>query len=104
VDLPKILLHNKRHGYLHYKKSEELMVEMESLANLAPEDVPEASSFLIKINFTEISKSHIETQKYWSLAVNAALAAQNLKCLGVREPNKCLVKPMQGSPAGGNLV
>jgi hypothetical protein len=50
---------------------------MKALSDLAPEDVPEASRFLLKINFTELSKCHIETQKYWTLAVNAALAAQN---------------------------
>ena len=59
-----ISLHNKRHGYLHHKKSEYLMMEMKSLADLAPEDVPEASKFLLEINFTELSKYHIETQKY----------------------------------------
>ncbi len=54
-----------------------MMKEMEALSDLAPEDVPEASRFLLKINFTELSKCHIETQKYWTLAVNATLAAQN---------------------------
>ncbi len=52
-----ISLHDKRHGYLHHKKSEELMMEIMSLADLAPEDVPEASRFLLKINFTELLKS-----------------------------------------------
>jgi hypothetical protein len=53
------------------------MKEMEALSDLAPEDVPEANRFLLKIKFTELSKCHIETQKYWTLAVNAPLAAQN---------------------------
>jgi hypothetical protein len=56
------------------------MIKMQSLADLAPEDVPEASRFLLEINFTDLSKSHIKTQKYWTLAVNATLAAQNLEC------------------------
>jgi hypothetical protein len=68
---------DKRQGYLHNKKSEELMKEMESLADLAPEEVPESCRFLLKINYTELSRYHIETQKYWTLAVNAALVAQN---------------------------
>jgi hypothetical protein len=72
-----ILLHDKHQGYLHNKRSEELMKEMELLADLAPEDVPETSRFLLKINFTELSKYHIETQKYWTRVVNAALVAQN---------------------------
>ncbi len=59
-----ILLHDKCQGYLHNKKSEELMKEMESLVDLAPEEVPESSRFLFKINFTELSRYHIETQKY----------------------------------------
>ena len=48
------------------------MKEMESLADLAPDEVPEASRFLLEINITELSKFHVETQKYWILAVNAA--------------------------------
>jgi hypothetical protein len=74
-----ILLHDNCQGYLHKKKSQELMKEMESLVGLAPEKVPESSRFLLKINFTELSGNHIETQKYWTLAVNAALVAQNCK-------------------------
>jgi hypothetical protein len=45
-----ISLHNKNQGYLHNKRSEELMKEMESLADLAPEEVPETSRFLLEIN------------------------------------------------------
>jgi hypothetical protein len=71
------LLYDKRQGYLHNKRAKELMKEMESLADLAPEEVPEASRFLLKINFLELSKYHTETQKYWILAVNATLATQN---------------------------
>jgi hypothetical protein len=52
---------------------------MESLSDLAPKDVPEASRFLLEINFTDLSKFHIETQKYYTLAVHAALAAQDLE-------------------------
>jgi hypothetical protein len=74
-----ILLHDKRQGYLCNKRSEKLMKDMESLADLAPEEVLETSRFLLEINFTELSKYHIETQKYWTLAVNAALVAQNRK-------------------------
>jgi len=33
--------------------------------------------FLLEINFTELSRYHTETQKYWTLAVYAALVAQN---------------------------
>ncbi len=48
-------------------------------SDLAPEDVPKASQFLLKINFSELSTSNLETQKYWTLAVDAALKAKALK-------------------------
>jgi hypothetical protein len=71
-----ISLHNQINGYLHKKKAEEIMLELESLAGVAPEDVPAESHFLLEINFSKLSKFHIESQKYWILAVNAALAAK----------------------------
>jgi hypothetical protein len=52
------------------------MLELESLAGIAPEDVPAESWFLLEINFSKLSKFHIESQKYWILAVNAMLAAK----------------------------
>jgi hypothetical protein len=37
-------LHNKKiHGYLHKKKAEEIALELEILAGIAPEDVPAKS-------------------------------------------------------------
>jgi hypothetical protein len=71
-----ISLHDKINGYLHKKKSEEIALELELLAGIAPEDVPAKSRFLFEINFSKLSKSHIESQKYWILAINAALTAQ----------------------------
>ena len=46
-------LHNKRNGYLHKKKAEKVALELESLAGLAPEDVPTNSRFLLEINFSD---------------------------------------------------
>ena len=71
-----ISLHDKINGYLHKKKSEEIALKLELLAEIAPEDVPAESQFLLEINFSKLSKSHIESQKYWILAINAALTTQ----------------------------
>jgi hypothetical protein len=57
----------------------EIMQEIETLSNLAPEEVAEESCFLLKINFTDLSRFHIEAQKYWILAVNAARTARDLE-------------------------
>jgi hypothetical protein len=56
-----------------------IMRQLNVLLVLAPEDVPEASRFLLKINFSELSTSNLETQKYWTLAVDAALKAKALE-------------------------
>jgi hypothetical protein len=55
------------------------MQQLNVLLDLAPEDVPKASRFLLEINFSELSTSNHETQKYWTLAVDAALKAKALE-------------------------
>ncbi len=67
------------HGYLHNKKADEIMQQINVLSDLAPEEVPEDSQFLFEINFSELSSYHLETQKYWMLAVDAALKAKALE-------------------------
>ncbi len=52
---------------------------MEVLSDLAPEDVPAESRFLLKINYTNLATFHIETQKYWTLAVWTAIHAKTLE-------------------------
>ncbi len=69
-------LHDNRHGYLLKKKADEIALELESMAGIAPEDVPAESRFLLEINFSNLSNSNVETQQYWILAINAALTAQ----------------------------
>jgi hypothetical protein len=79
---------------------------MESLSDLAPEDVPETSRFLLEINFTKLSKSLIETQKYWTLEVKAALVAQDLEfARGVRAKqirNRIYARIQKEGRPGGN--
>jgi hypothetical protein len=74
-----ISLHDRMHRYLHNKKADKIMRQLNVPSDLAPEDVPKASQFLLKINFSELSTSNLETQKYWTLAVDAALKAKALK-------------------------
>jgi hypothetical protein len=59
--------------------AEELLQHINSLLDLAPEDLPESSCFLLEIDFSELSTYHLETQKYWTLAVDAALKANAFK-------------------------
>jgi hypothetical protein len=63
------------HGYLHNKMADKIMQQLNVLLDLTPDDVPKASRFLLKMNFSEPSTSHLETQKL----VDAALKAKALE-------------------------
>ena len=71
-----ISLKDRKHGYLHTKKANEVIKEIKVLLDLTPEDVSKASQFLLEITFSELLKFHLETQKYWTLAMDAALKSK----------------------------
>ncbi len=48
-------------------------------SEVAPEEVPKDSRFLLEINFFELTKSHLETQTYWTMAMDAAITAKELE-------------------------
>ena len=52
-----------------------LLLKREGLAETPPEDIPEGSKFLLEINFGDLTKSHIENQQYWIIALQAAITA-----------------------------
>jgi hypothetical protein len=74
-----IPFHDKKNGYLRNKTADELLQHINSLSDLVPENLPEASCFLLEINFSKLSTYHLETKKYWTLAVDAALKANELE-------------------------
>ncbi len=49
------------------------------LSEVAPEDVPDESRFLLEINFSELAHSPIKTQTYWTLAMDTAMKATALE-------------------------
>jgi hypothetical protein len=59
-----ISLHNKQQGYLQNKRLEDLLQEILELSELSPDKVPEGSRFLLEVNFTELTSSHLKTQHY----------------------------------------
>ncbi len=72
-----ILLHNKRQGYICNKQLEDLLQDINKLSNLRPKEVPESSWCLLEINLMELTSPHIETQRFWTLAVQKQLWWQN---------------------------
>ncbi len=82
-----ISLHDFTHGYIRNKKGEEIIQQINVLLEVAPEEVPEDSRFLLEINFSELSKTHLETQTYWTLAMDAALKVKAMESARGHKPN-----------------
>ncbi len=74
-----ISFHDKTNGFLRNKKADEILQLINEFAEVAPEEVPSDSRFLLEINFSELTKAHLETQTYWTLAVDAAITAKTLE-------------------------
>ena len=87
-------LHEKLCGYLHKKNLKDIRLTIEELADTAPEEVPEESKFLLEITFGNLTKSHIENQQYWVIAIQVGQAV-GLSISGTRSILKF--------PAGQNL-
>jgi hypothetical protein len=68
-------LHDKLCGYLHKKKIKNIGLTIEELVETPPEEIPKESKFLLEINFGKFTKSHIENQQYWIIALQAVITA-----------------------------
>ena len=71
--------HDRKNGYLQNKTADKLLQHINSLSEVSPEELPESSRFLLEIIFSKLSKHHLETQRYWTLAVDVALKANALE-------------------------
>ena len=74
-----VSLHDRTQGYLRNKKADEILHIINELSEVSPEEIPENSRFLLEINFSDLKKSHLETQTYWTLAMDATIRAQDLE-------------------------
>ena len=72
-------LHDRTHGYLRNKKADKILQLINKLSDIAPEEIPDDCRFLLEINFSELMKSHIKNQTYWTLAMDAAIKAKTLE-------------------------
>jgi hypothetical protein len=74
-----ISLHDRRHGHLQNKTAIEILQQIRDLLEIAPEEIPEESHFLLKINFSKLTQSNLKTQRYWTIAMDAAIKAKAIK-------------------------
>lgn len=62
-------------GSIRKTERRELLLEIDRLIHVAPEDVPEESKFLLEVDFARLRKGELTTQHYWVHAVKAAVVA-----------------------------
>jgi hypothetical protein len=56
---------------------EDLLQDIAALSNISPEDIPDNCWFLLEFTFTELTAAHLETQRYWTLTMDSAIAARH---------------------------
>ncbi len=74
-----ISLHDKTHGFFRNENADQILQLINEFSEVAPEEVPKDSRFLLEINFSKLTKSHLKTQTYWTLAMDAAMKAKALE-------------------------
>jgi hypothetical protein len=57
----------------------ELLLQIDRLIHVAPEDVPDESKFLLEVDFARLRQGDLTSQHYWVHAVKAAVVAGKRK-------------------------
>ena len=60
------------------QKRQEVLAEVDRLAEVDPILLPERSRYLLKIDFPSLLNGHLEKPSYWVLAMKAAVKADQL--------------------------
>ena len=67
--------HHDKLGSIRRTERRELLLEIDRLIHVAPEDVPEESKFLLEVDFARLRQGDMISQHYWVHAVKAAVVA-----------------------------
>lgn len=68
-------------GSVRQTEQRQLLLEIDRLASLTPEEVPEESKFLLEVDFARLVAGEVTTQHYWVHAVKAAVVAGRRRTL-----------------------
>eukprot|EP00956_Cyclotella_meneghiniana_P027633 scaffold62402_cov42-Cyclotella_meneghiniana.AAC.1 len=71
--------HHATLGFIRKTERRNMLLEIDRLAQLTQEDVPEDSKFLLEIDFSSLRYADTCTQNYWVHAVKAAVVAGNMR-------------------------
>ena len=65
-------LHDKARGYLRLKERKNVLLEIDRLLDVNPNDIPTESKFLLEMDFDSLYRTSFEKQSYWVVAMKAA--------------------------------
>lgn len=71
--------HHDSIGQIRKTERRQLLLEIDRLMHLQPEDLPEESKFLLEVDFARLRSGELTSQHYWVHAVKAAVAAHSRK-------------------------
>ena len=71
--------HHATFGSIKKAERRQMLLEIDQLLQLSPEDVPEDSKFLLEIDFSSMRYADTTAQNYWVHAVKAAMKAGSRK-------------------------
>jgi hypothetical protein len=66
-------------GSIRKTERRELLLEIDRLIHLSPDEIPEESKFLLEVDFARLRGGELTTQHYWVHAVKAAVVAGRRK-------------------------
>jgi hypothetical protein len=66
-------------GSIRKTERRDLLLEIDRLIHLSPDDIPEESKFLLEVDFARLRGGELTTQHYWVHAVKAAVLAGKRK-------------------------
>lgn len=67
--------HHEKLGSIRRAERRELLMEIDRLIHVRPEEVPEESKFLLEVDFARLRKGELTSQNYWVHAIKAAMVA-----------------------------
>jgi hypothetical protein len=94
--------HHDTLGSIRKTERRQLLLEIDRLMTLTPEDVPEESKFLLEVDFARLRTGDIMGQHYWVHAVKAAVMAGRRKTFLSRRhraaPSGCRPSSLEQPP------
>ena len=68
-------LHDTTRGYLRLKERQNVLIQIDQLLEVDPNNIPAESRFLLEMDFDGLYQSTFEKQAYWVVAMKAAYRA-----------------------------